>query len=248
MWTAFGTPFRMSASYQVSVVLIESPLAGTAPLPVLTRGADDRGPAARPDVASPYPALGEVRYAAVGLVAALPGDTVTVPTANMPATPVDARLRHLRLPGVTDTVSLSGPVPAELALTLPGAMSAGPWALSLAPPPGTDGLVTNEVPLAVRPEVTAVSATPGGGTPARTTVTVTTAQPVRVGQRAALVVGSRQLPVPLITSDTTTPTVTAVLPSGTFPVRLLVDQVESEIADRAGGGFRTGPSVEVVIP
>jgi hypothetical protein len=53
MWTAFGTPFRMSSAYQVTAVLIDSALPGTAPMPVLRRGADGRGPIARPARAPP---------------------------------------------------------------------------------------------------------------------------------------------------------------------------------------------------
>jgi hypothetical protein len=43
LWTAFQTNYRLSAAYQVSVVLIESTRATRTPLPVLTRGKDDRG-------------------------------------------------------------------------------------------------------------------------------------------------------------------------------------------------------------
>ena len=41
--TAFQTNYRLSAAYQVSVVLIESTRPTRTPLPVLTRGKDDRG-------------------------------------------------------------------------------------------------------------------------------------------------------------------------------------------------------------
>jgi hypothetical protein len=43
LWAAFQTHYRLSAAYQVSVVLIESTRPTRAPLPVLTRGKDDRG-------------------------------------------------------------------------------------------------------------------------------------------------------------------------------------------------------------
>jgi hypothetical protein len=250
MWTAFGTPFRMSAAYQVSVVLIESALGGTSPLPVLTRGANDRGPVAQPGLDTPYPALGGVGYALAGQVAALPGETVTVPAVNLPAGALVARLRHLRLPAAAVTVPVPAPAAGvPLAVGLPAAaLPAGPWALSVAPAAGGPGLVSNEVPVAVRPEVSAIAVAGAGGNPARTTVTVTAAQPVRRGQRAAIAVGSRQLPVPLLAADTSTPAVTAVLPPGTYRVRLLVDDVESELVDRATGAFRAGPAVEVVVP
>ena len=43
LWAAFQTNYRLSAAYQLSVVLIESTRATRSPLPVLTRGEDDRG-------------------------------------------------------------------------------------------------------------------------------------------------------------------------------------------------------------
>jgi Pvc16 N-terminal domain len=43
LWTAFQAPYRISMAYQVDVVLIESTRPAQTPLPVLTRGQDDRG-------------------------------------------------------------------------------------------------------------------------------------------------------------------------------------------------------------
>lgn len=46
LWTTFQTQYRISAAYQVEVVLIESARAARTPLPVLRRGEADRGPTA----------------------------------------------------------------------------------------------------------------------------------------------------------------------------------------------------------
>ncbi|TAH49047.1 MAG: DUF4255 domain-containing protein [Chloroflexota bacterium] len=43
LWAAFQINYRLSAAYQLSVVLIESTRPTRSPLPVLTRGKDDRG-------------------------------------------------------------------------------------------------------------------------------------------------------------------------------------------------------------
>jgi Pvc16 N-terminal domain len=248
MWTAFATPFRMSASYQVSVVLIDSPVPGRAPLPVLRRGANDRSPTALPDADPPFPAVTGVSYAAPGQPAALPGENVTLAVGNLPAANLTAHLRHLRVPVTADVPLPAPPAGAtQVVVTLPAApLPAGPWALSLAPAAG--GASTNDVPVAAAPATTAVTATPAGGTPARTRITVTAAQPVLVGQQAAVLVGSQQVAVPLLTADTATLAVTAVIPSGTHKVRLRVDGVDSDIVDYATGGFRTGAAVEVTVP
>ncbi|MFG2126257.1 DUF4255 domain-containing protein [Streptomyces sp. NPDC048751] len=249
MWTAFGTPFRMSSAYQVTVVLVDSTRPGGSPLPVLRRGADDRSPVVRPEPASLAPALLAVRHAVPGQVGALPGDTVTLVVENLPAVPLTARLRHLT---VNRSAEVALPAPAagagEIALPLPAtALPAGPWSVGLAPAAGA-GPHTNEIVLGVRPRVTALAATAAGGTPARTEVTVTAAAPVLPGQRAAVLVGAHQLAVDLLTAGTTALSVTAVLPPGRTRVRLRVDGVDSEIADRTTGRFLTGPTVEVTIP
>jgi hypothetical protein len=43
LWTAFATNYRVSAAYEVSVVLIESSKPAKTPQPVLSRGSHDRG-------------------------------------------------------------------------------------------------------------------------------------------------------------------------------------------------------------
>ena len=47
LWSGFLTQYRVSVAYEVAVVLIESKQTARTPLPVLTRGKDDRGIAAQ---------------------------------------------------------------------------------------------------------------------------------------------------------------------------------------------------------
>ena len=61
IWTVAQTQHRLSAAYLVTVVLIDSRSPVRSPLPVLTRGKDDRGiepspPRRRRSTASPSPA------------------------------------------------------------------------------------------------------------------------------------------------------------------------------------------------
>ncbi|MFC4015149.1 DUF4255 domain-containing protein [Nonomuraea purpurea] len=243
MWTAFATPYRVSASYQVSTVLIDNPAPGLAPLPVLKRGPDDRSPVAHPDVVSPFPAITGIRYGVPGSPVALPGEAVTLTVRNPPEGALVAHLRHLRVPATAE-VQLATPGSAEVKVVLPvSGLPAGPWAISLA----AGGTSTNEVPLAVAPETAALAAIPAGGTPPRTTVTATVSQPVLVGQQTAVLVGGLHLPVPLLTADSYTLSVTAEIPPGVHKVRVRVDGVDTDIVDRATGTFRTGPTAEVVI-
>ena len=57
LWTAFQTQYRISAAYEVSVVLIDSTQPNRTPLPVLTRGANDSGPVAQAAIEPPFPTL-----------------------------------------------------------------------------------------------------------------------------------------------------------------------------------------------
>jgi hypothetical protein len=59
LWTTFQTQYRISAAYQVEVVLIESTRPARTPLPVLRRGEDDRGVTAVAGVS--LPTIEEVR-------------------------------------------------------------------------------------------------------------------------------------------------------------------------------------------
>jgi hypothetical protein len=58
LWTGFQSEYRLSAAYQVAVVLIESERPLRAALPVLRRGSEDRGAFV---VAAPSPALLKVK-------------------------------------------------------------------------------------------------------------------------------------------------------------------------------------------
>lgn len=60
LWAAFQTSYRLSAAYQASVVLIESGRLARTPLPVLTRGKDDQGPAAFGNLIPPFPTIDRI--------------------------------------------------------------------------------------------------------------------------------------------------------------------------------------------
>lgn len=61
LWNAFQTPYRISAAYEASVILIESKWPTKTPPPVLKRSEEDRGVEATASPVPPFPALGSVR-------------------------------------------------------------------------------------------------------------------------------------------------------------------------------------------
>ena len=75
LWASFQSGYRLSTGYEVSVVLIESGRPSKTPLPVLTRGEDDRGVSAQGDLTPPFPAITEIIFPDQQ-VRALPGDTL----------------------------------------------------------------------------------------------------------------------------------------------------------------------------
>jgi hypothetical protein len=81
LWTTFQTNFRISAAYEVAVVLIESTRASRTPLPVLARGKDDEGASAQGNL-TPTPTLESIKIPGDQLSAKL-GDELTLTGFNL---------------------------------------------------------------------------------------------------------------------------------------------------------------------
>jgi uncharacterized protein DUF4255 len=120
MWTAMQARYRPTMVYQVSTVLIQSVRTVRSPLPVLTRGRDDRGVDAKASLIEPSssrPTLLSVRIvpavANEERVAAELGDTLEIGGALLSGETVTVEFRHPLLPtprvrtpepGATDNV------------------------------------------------------------------------------------------------------------------------------------------------
>ena len=88
LWSGLVTQYRLSVGYEVSVALIDSTLPKRTPLPVLTRGAGDKGVivAGEPDAAVPRDRRDQVPEPADGARvwatrSSSPGTTWTAPTS-----------------------------------------------------------------------------------------------------------------------------------------------------------------------
>jgi hypothetical protein len=194
LWATFQTGYRISVSYDVAVVLIDSEATQNAAPPVLARGHDGAGPRAT----TRFPPVLTAVVAPHGAPAAVPGDTVTLQGRNLdgvngievtgdhipdntvlPVTVGDAAA------GPTITLPDAGhPLPAGLALLTPVVAPEDPddppvrgntLALRLAPI-----LVLEPAPLVVALDADAAA-----------TVKVTCSPPVQPGQSTALIVGDR---------------------------------------------------------
>jgi hypothetical protein len=231
LWSIFQAPYRISTAFELRVVLIDSTVTGSAPLPVTKRGSTGRGPVVNASVG--YPEITSV-IAPLGQPSALPGEQVSLLGAGLSATTVTVLLSH---PVLAQPISIA-PNRAtgnEVTFTVPATAPAGfgTVALSLSTP-GTSDLLSNDVPFGVSPKITSpLPATVAASVHAAALI-VTCGPTVRAGQHAVLLIGGNPVTAPAITADTTSLTFTVgPMPAQAYPLRLRIDGADSRlIADR----------------
>ena len=246
LWTAFQTQYRISAAYEVSVVLIDSTQPTRTPLPVLTRGANDSGPVAQAAIEPPFPTLEAIALPDRQL-AALIGDRLTLTGHHLTGT---SGVRFIQLGTGLPPQPTARVTDTEIDVDAPAQLAAGMWTVSaLFSQPGQPDRVSNELPLVVASKVTVP---PGPLTrDAAGTVTVAlTCSPV-VGPRQAvfLLLGDRQIaldPAVVLPSGNLSFVVADAQPGGYF-IRVRVDGVDSLLVDRSSAVPVFDPSQRVEI-
>ena len=99
MWATFQAPYRISAAYEVSVVLIDSAMPVKAAMPVLAQGSGGRGVMVQADLTPPLPTLEALTWPGqqqrTGLML---GDRLTLQGHHLdsPGEPI-VRIRHPQL-------------------------------------------------------------------------------------------------------------------------------------------------------
>ena len=226
MWSVFQAPYRMSVAFEVRVVLLDGRRPPLAPLPVLTRGADGRGPVAVPSLASPVPGVTGVDHP-VGQVAARVGDTVVLRGAHL-GVATAVRLAHPALAAPVD-VAPAAVTDTEVRFAVPATVPAGLASASVVLGPTTDERVAGDVYVLVAPTPTGLPLTVARDGAGTATVVLTCVPDLWPGQRIELVLGGRR-----VTADPggSTPSATARFTvahatPGAAPVRVRVDGVES---------------------
>lgn len=251
LWTTFQTHYRVSAAYQVSVVLIESTRPSKTPLPVLQRGEGDRGVASQPDLNAPFPVL-----SALGLperqLSAQPGDVITLSGDRLSGG--TARLASLRIanPPQPTTATVDD---TKLSVTLPNNLAAGFYTIAVRLNTPRGEISSNELPLAVAPVITTPLPLAVARVSGTATINLSCSVPVLLDQRVSLLVGDYEVqaepppapPAPPAPAPTTRQDFQFKIktpPSGSFPVptgtglltRLRVDGVDSEVIAPRGAG------------
>ena len=248
LWSGFQTNYRISAAYELSVVLVDSRRPARSPLPVLRQGPEDRGPVA---AAGPAPSLNAV-LPPLGAPVAVLGDTVLLQGVNLGGPVAAARFTNVRLDGPIDLVPEPGSS-VERPVALPsGSPAVADWAPGmytvslLTSLPGMPSWSSNEVPFGLG---ATIAVSPLNSPPGPLTVTVECRPRLRPGQRALLLFGARQaVPATVITpADPTEPSTLTfeldAVAAGTHVVRLRVDGVDSNPVVRTGTPPR--PSFDV---
>ena len=236
LWMVFQTEYRISAAYEVTVVLIDSRIPVRAALPVLQRGEGDRGVTT---VAGALASLNGIRLPRSQSAARL-GEDVTILGEQLTIPDTVVRFASLRLPQPIELAPQTGEKPGEITVHIPDtgedadAMSdwvPGFYMLGLIrQPAGLPAIACNELAFALAPRITVA---PLAATPGTVNLTITCAPRVAAGQRVLLLFGSRQVAPDTITNPpvTTNPTtLTFVVPdveAGEYVVRLRVDGVDS---------------------
>lgn len=236
LWATFQTGYRISVSYDVAVVLIDSKTTQQAAPPVLARGHDGRGPHATTRFAPVLSALVPPH----GAPAAVPGDPVTLQGRNLDG------INNIEVSGDYVPAGTVLPVTAsddtsDLTITVPGAGNLLPAGLVLltpiaAPECAEDPPVRgNTLPLRLAP-ILELNPAPLQAALNRGAVTIEVgcSPPVQAGQSVAIIVGDRIVATPTPTSTSSTLRFALKkFKAGRYLLRLRIDGQDSLPVDLA---------------
>lgn len=240
LWSALQAHYRPTAAFQVSVVLIESQRPARSPLPVLSRGETDpvshreRGVLAFSGLIPPLPTL-EAVVPADRQPVAVPGGEVRLEGHHLDGVDRQVTL-SLAAFQISRRVAVSQGSPSEVRFTMPNDLPVGLYRVELA----VQGLAdtqprrTNQLPLALAPLLVLppFSASRNAGT---VTLVFDVAPQVRPGQKAALILGDREIvaePFAVATTRLSFKFAEAPAAGTTLLARLRIDGFDSPIVDR----------------
>jgi len=221
IWTALKADYRPTFAFDVTVALLESPLASSSPLPVLSPAITVQPGSIAPSFQIQLPG---------GEAAALPGDTVTVAGQFATGT-VQVTLVHQRL-GAQPAITPSAVSAGSISFVIPNNTPAGNYSLSVMVT-GAGGIVvqnTNALPIALAPTIPSPSTATAAANASGTLVTLNCNPQVVPGQTVSLALGGATAPAQSFTAPSATlsfqfPTIA----HGSYLARLVVDGVTSPV-------------------
>lgn len=206
------TPHALSIAYQASVVLIDAVEAGAAALPVLSRGEGDTGVDTR---IGPFPRLDGMWIGApaaqdrrprpASQAAAALGDRLLLSGENLGGDAFTARFSHSRLtpddlPVRQIVVAPADRTATELRIDLPNDVAAqtewaaGVYTIEAQLTRSGGERISNVVPLALAPRITAIQPNPAARVGGDVTVDITCRPRVLTRQSAFLLLAGRETP------------------------------------------------------
>jgi hypothetical protein len=237
LWTTFQAGYRVSAAYEVAVVLIRSSRPAHTALPVLTRGQGDQGGLAQADLLSPYPGLDSLTPPNLQPAARL-GETVVVTGHHLDGTTLSFLFAHPRLAARNSAPAAAGGSATDAKVAIPAAPSAWPagiyTVMGVVSKQNQPDRTTNSLALPVAPTILGVAPSPAPrDASGNVTLTLTCTPDVLPEQPASLLLGGREVfaePHPTRSSSVSFKVTAAS--AGDQYVRLRVDGVDSILVDR----------------
>ncbi len=250
LWTGLATQYRLSVIYEVSVALIESTRASRTPLPVLTRGANDKGVLGQASLISPFPVLENVQFPNQQPAARL-GDTLVLAGQHLDGNAVGVVFNHPLWTSPVELAPLGGGTAISLSVQIPNLPNAWPagfytMAVMVQRPGEKYRRTTNLLSLALAPRITITPATTAAA--ASIVYTVNSSPAIDPEQRASLLVADMEVLADTHPAQTATVTFTVpgLLP-GDYFVRLRVDGVDSLLVNRAVAPLVFDPTQKVTV-
>jgi hypothetical protein len=236
LWTGFQTQYRLSIAYEAAVVLIESTLPITAPLPVLMRGPGDIGVLAQANMLSPFPTLTDLSPPSQQTTVKL-GDTLTIVGFNLTGDNLSVQFSHPSLSTPNAVVPRAGATDSLLSVVLPNDPTnwpAGIYTVTvIVSKRGQSDRSTNALPLGLSPQITSKMPMTVKRVKGDATVTIVCSPEVRPEQQVALLLGSLEVSPAAIAVQTGK--LSFLIPSatpGSYFVRLRVDGTDSLLVNR----------------
>lgn len=237
LWTGFQTQYRLSAAYEVSVVLIESKLATKTPLPVLTRGPGDEGIVVQENLIPPFPTLEAVSFPNKQPSAHL-NDVLTISGHHLRGDSIVVRFTNRRMKDPIEVAPMADRTATEVKVRLPdepGNWLAGFYTISaVINRAEQQDRITNEISIAVAPRILTITVS-AMSPPANGCVVIVTCSPeVIPEQSVALLLNDREFPAERrVTRTGTLSFRISDVPDGEYFVRLRIDGVDSLLVDRS---------------
>ncbi|KAF3886739.1 MULTISPECIES: DUF4255 domain-containing protein [Nostocales] len=237
LWTTFQSPYRISAAYEVSVVLIESGLSTKTPLPIIRRQADDSGAIVRSDLISFLPMLHSVQLPNQQASARL-GDVLVLNGDNLNGKNIVILFTNTRREITVELPSPTERMAKEIRVQLPD--EAANWVSGFytvavrVTRTGEQTRTSNELSFSLAPKILDIiprqAQRDANG---EVLLTVVYSPLVRPEQRVALLLGDREIVAPprTTTTDRLEFRITGVTP-GEYFVRSRIDGVDSLLVDR----------------